>query len=166
MFRVGKCRISAERSEVYSTVYVTVQCGVQWNIIYNTVQCAMQTPASHTRLWTLYSTMCNAVYRPVQHTVILQHSVFYSSVQGTMHYSTQYSAMCNANTSIAYNTIVWTLYSTMCNAVYVPLQGSVAAVQYPEQYQFCRCARESRKTGVCLFDSVRELRKMWVCLFD
>ena len=76
--RAGKCRISAVPSGFYSTVYLTLQCSVQCIIVYNTVQCAMQTQASHTILWTLYNTMCNAVYRPVHQTVILQHNVSYS----------------------------------------------------------------------------------------
>ena len=103
MFRAGKCRISAVPSGFYSTVHLTVQCGVQWYLIYNTVQCAMQPRASHTILWTLYSTMCNAVYRPVHQTVILQHNVSYSSVWRRIVFNIQYSAMCNANTSIPYN---------------------------------------------------------------
>ena len=97
--------------------------------------------------------------------ILLIRSVWHPDDFTNLYYSIRYSATCNAKTSIACNTILWTLYSTMCNAVYRPI-GEDGGMVVPlrtgvekDEGMSVRLRTGIENHDICLWQSAWESRK-------
>ena len=133
MFRVGKCRISAEPSGFYSTVYFTVQCGVEWYLIY-TIQCNVQCKHEHPIQYSGHYTIQCAMQYIVQCTRLWFYSTMYLTVQ------------CGVELYLIYNTVQCAMQTRASHTTYLCQVLMVRTGVETDEVCLFHCARDSRQT--------------------